>query len=211
MALCPYQGVVASAPPQLQPSFIPKRLGRPPKRGGVGNPAIDRQCGSESAMPPPLVVIKNGDNNCSGSLGRKHRGRPPKKERMIDAGAIALTNYDHGRSKTELIPLPTTRDGKILAQYEKHHDERLECVLALPCQKESISGNSIRGEVQRHEAVPVSPAVIRGNTGDSGFAVPKRRGRGRPPKSGRSQEQVRLIYSRGKLVSDIFVGSSVSN
>lgn len=200
MALRPHQAVVASALPQLLPPFIPKRLGRPPKRSGVGNPSIDRQCGSEPAMPPPLVVIENGDNNCGGSLKRKRRGRPPKWERIIDAGAIARTNYDHGQSRTELIPLPMTRDDKILVQYDKHSDEKLEFILALPCYEASISTISIRGEVQRDEAEPVSPAMIRGNTGDNGFAVPKRRGRGRPPKSGRSEEQVRLIYSRGKLL-----------
>lgn len=206
MALRPYQAVVAFALPQLPPPFIPKRLGRPPKRSTVGNPAIDRQCGSEPAMPPPLVMIENGDNDCGGSLGRKRRGRPPKRERMIDAGAIARTNYDHGQSRTELIPLPMTIDDKILVQHEKHNDERLEYVLALPCQEASISANSIRGEVQCDGAEPASRAMVRGNTGDNGFAVPKRRGRGRPPKSGRSEEQVRLMYSKGKLVSDIFVG-----
>ncbi|KAG6480749.1 uncharacterized protein LOC122016192 isoform X1 [Zingiber officinale] len=189
MALCPHQAVVASALPQLLPPFIPKRLGRPPKRSGVGNPSIDRQCGSEPAMPPPLVVIENGDNNCGGSLKRKRRGRPPKRERIIDAGAVARTSYDHGQSRTELIPLPMTRDDKILVQYDKHSDEKLEFILALPCYEASISTISIRGEVQRDEAEPVSPAMIRGNTGDNGFAVPKRRGRGRPPKSGRSEEQ----------------------
>ncbi|XP_042423895.1 uncharacterized protein LOC122011579 [Zingiber officinale] len=189
MALRPHQAVVASALPQLLPPFIPKRLGRPPKRSGVGNPSIDRQCGSEPAMPPPLVVIENGDNNCGGSLKRKRRGRPPKWERIIDAGAIARTNYDHGQSRTELIPLPMTRDDKILVRYDKHSDEKLEFILALPCYEASISTISIRGEVQRDKAEPVSPAMIRGNTGDNVFAVPKRRGRGRPPKSGRSEEQ----------------------